>query len=234
MRAIRKAGIPFGVAGGLAANNYMPPRNTEDLDLAVRLADLEAAGQAIAMLGWQYLQPLALYGGLEGTAWKDADDNELDLIGVPGHLGEKAVAEAQGNRLTAGLPTITLPYLVTLKMIAARAVDTGDLARMLGRADEGTIARTRTVVRRFLPDEMDELEQFILLGRLEYAPTPQGVPTAPGHSSGPRRTDDVRCRVCGRALKDDVARRAGVGPDCARKEQRGNTPRVPRAVARKH
>lgn len=234
MRVIRKAGVPFGVAGGLAANNYMPPRNTLDLDLAVRLADLDAAGRAIAALGWLYLQPLALYGGLEGTAWKDADGNELDLIGVPGHLGEKTVAEAQGNRLTAGLPTVTLPYLVTLKMIAARAVDTGDLARMLGRADEDAIARTRAVVRRFLPDEMDELEQFILLGRLEYAPAPQATATSSGQTSAPLRTGEVRCRVCGRVLKDDAARRAGVGPDCARKEQRGDAPGSRRAAPRKH
>lgn len=218
---IRSAGIRFAVAGGLAANNYMPPRNTDDFDIAVRLGDLAAGGEAVRGAGWQYLGPLSLYGGLEGTAWKDAAENELDLIGVPGELGEKALAEAQGNRLTAGLPTLTLPYLVTLKLIAARPVDTGDLSRMLGRASEVDLGRVRAVVRRFLRDELAELEQFISLGRLEYAPPEPVRSPSPRSLAGPAPKGEVRCRVCGRVLKDEAARRAGVGPDCAKTERSG-------------
>ncbi len=169
IREWRRAGIRFGVAGGLAANNYMPPRNTDDFDVALQLADLSAAGGAAAAAGWQHLGPLALYGGLEGSAWKNGDD-ELDLIGVPGELGEQTVAQAQDNCITAGLPTVTLPFLVVLKLIAARPADTADLSRMLGKADDAALERTREVVGRFLRDEVAELEQFIAFGRLEYGP----------------------------------------------------------------
>jgi hypothetical protein len=233
IRALRRAGIRFGVTGGLAANNYMPPRNTDDFDLALCLADLVVAGEAATAAGWEYLGPLALYGGLAGTAWKDAADNELDLIGVPGALGREAVAEAQDNLITAGLPTVTLPFLVVLKLIAARPQDTADLSRMLGRADAAVLGRTRAVVGRFLPDELPELEQFIALGRLEYAPPD---PRTPGGT--PPRTDqqargEVRCRICGRVLKDEAARRAGIGADCARNERLGLTRRVGRGAPRR-
>jgi len=233
IRALRRAGIRFGVTGGLAANNYMPPRNTDDFDLALCLADLVAAGEAATAAGWQYLGPLALYGGLAGTAWKDAADNELDLIGVPGVLGEQAVAEAQDNLITAGLPTLTLPFLVVLKLIAARPQDTADLSRMLGRADAAVLKRTRAVVGRFLPDELPEVEQFIALGRLEYAPSdPQAPKGAPSRTNQSAR-GEVRCRMCGKVLKDEAARRAGIGPDCARNERLGLTRRAGRGAPRR-
>ena len=233
IRALRRAGLKFGVAGGLAANNYMPPRNTDDFDLALGLADLAAAGEAATAAGWEYLGPLALYGGLAGTAWKDAADNELDLIGVPGALGRQAVAEAQDNLITAGLPTVTLPFLVVLKLIAARPQDTADLSRMLGRADAAVLGRTRAAVGRFLPDELPELEQFIALGRLEYAPSdPRAPGGTPSRRSQPAR-GEVRCRICGRVLKDEAARRAGIGADCARNVRLGLTGRVGRGAPRR-
>lgn len=222
IRSMRHGGIRFAVAGGLAANNYMPPRNTDDFDIAVRLADLPAAEAAVAAAGWDRLGPLALYGGLEGSAWRDDEGDELDLIGVPGELGERAIHEAQGNLITAGLPTITLPFMVVLKLIAARPEDTADLARMLGRADEASLAATRAAVGRYLAAELPELEQFIALGRLEYASTSGPVPglrtATPQVIAG-----EVRCRVCRRILTGDAARRAGIGPDCAEKERRGLT-----------
>ena len=217
VRAVRRSGVPFAVAGGLAANNYMPPRNTDDFDIAVRLADLEAAGAAITAAGWDCLGDLSLYGGLKGTAWKDASENELDLLGLPGELGIKAIADAQGNPITSGLPTLTLPYLVTLKLIAARPIDTGDLSRMLGLADDTAIAQTRLVVRRFLPDDLPEFDQFVLLGRLEYPPDPDAAVTRPSAPVG-----QVRCRACGKVLKGEAARRAGIGETCARNERRKN------------
>jgi hypothetical protein len=238
IRGIRREGIRFGVAGGLAANNYMPPRNTDDFDIAVRLADLPAAEAAVAAAGWERLGPLALYGGLEGSAFRNADSEELDLIGIPGDLGERAIAEAQGNLITAGLPTITLHFMVVLKLIAARPEDTADLSRMLGRADDASLEATRAAVRRYLPEELAELEQFIALGRLEYAPAAR--PATQATVSPPRQVvGEVRCRVCHRVLTDEAARRAGIGPDCAEKERRGVTqrgraaaPRTPRRAGR--
>jgi hypothetical protein len=65
------------------------------------------------------------------------------------------------------LPIVDLTYLVALKLDASRSIDQGDLSRMLGFATDDDLDRVRTVVRRLLPADADDLEQYILLGRFE-------------------------------------------------------------------
>jgi hypothetical protein len=78
------------------------------------------------------------------------------------------VASAQCN-LGWGLPLATLSHLVTLKLLAGRAQDGADITRMLGHQDELTIQSVRAVVRKVLGDaEIEDLDQLIELGRLEY------------------------------------------------------------------
>jgi len=218
---LRGAGIEFAVAGAVAANNYMPPRSTADIDLAVRLGDLSRAGEAVGRAGWTRLGDLSLYGGLEGTAWEHADGHELDLLGLPAGLGEEAISTAQAN-LRDRLPTLTLPYVVVLKLIAARMSDTADIGRMLGRASNAEIEAVRAAVRRHRPEDADELEQMIVLGRLEYQ-GPSGksadqVRSSSAPSGKPTRSGT--CSVCGRPLRDphSIARR--MGDECARKSRR--------------
>lgn len=164
--------IPIAVTGANAANAYMPPRATGDLDLALPVADLTAAGQTLAEAGWEFLGNLQLYENLRGTAWKTGD-NELDLIGLPGDWGQEAIAVAQGNRLVAGLPTLTLPCVVVMKLISARPQDSADISRMLGSASEETLDAVRAVVRRWRPQDAEELEQMIALGQLEWGTPPK-------------------------------------------------------------
>ncbi|MCY7420050.1 MAG: hypothetical protein LH650_16495, partial [Chloroflexi bacterium] len=120
----------------------MPPRNTDDFDLMVRLTDLDRAGRAAQAAGRRLLRTRTLYENLEGTAWEDEDKRLLDLIGVPGLLGDEAVSTAQANT-RGGLPTLTLPYLVTLKLISARMTDSGDIGRMLGLAAPEEVEQVR-------------------------------------------------------------------------------------------
>ena len=164
--------LPFAVTGANAANAYMPPRATGDLDLALRVEDLAAAGLALAEAGWAFLGNLQLYENLRGAAWKKGD-NELDLIGLPGDWGQAAIAAAQANRLVAGLPTLTLPYVVVMKLISARPQDSADISRMLGSATEETLDAVRAVVRRWRPQDAEELEQMIALGQLEWGTPPK-------------------------------------------------------------
>ncbi|MGH7727548.1 MAG: hypothetical protein ACREM2_01985 [Vulcanimicrobiaceae bacterium] len=61
------------------------------------------------------------------------------------------------------------PFLVLMKMDSARGIDQGDLTRMLALADDSALERTRAVLARYShdPAAIDDLEQYLLLGRLE-------------------------------------------------------------------
>ena len=161
-------GVRHAVAGAVAANTYMPPRHTADIDVAMCLPDLPGAEEALRKAGWTRQGTLRLGGGLRRGAWVRAG-RELDLLGLPGRWGEEAITAAQGN-VVDGRPTLTLAHLVVAKLIAGRAVDVADLSRMLGAADEEALAAVRGAVTRHLPDARDDLEQLIVLGKLEYEP----------------------------------------------------------------
>lgn len=160
--------VRHAVAGAVAANTYMPPRQTADIDVAVRLLDLPAAEEALRQSGWMRQGTLRLGGGLRGSAWSRAG-RELDLLGLPGAWGEEAITTAQRN-VVADRPTLTLEHLVVAKLIAGRAVDVADLSRMLGAASMEALAIVREAVARHQPEAGDDLEQLIVLGKLEYEP----------------------------------------------------------------
>jgi hypothetical protein len=167
-------GVRHAVAGAVAANTYMPPRQTADIDAAVRLPDLPGAEEALRQAGWTRRGTLRLGGGLRGSAWGRAG-RELDLLGLPGRWGEEAITAAQRN-VVDGRPTLTLEHLVVAKLISGRAVDVADLSRMLGAASAEALAAVRGAVTRHLPDARDDLEKLIVLGRLEYELPPPGQP----------------------------------------------------------
>jgi hypothetical protein len=160
--------VRHAVAGAVAANAYMPPRQTADIDAAVRLPDLPDAEEAVRQAGWTREGTLRLGGGLRGSAW-GRTGRELDLLGLPGRWGDEAITAAQRN-IVDGRPTLTLEHLVVAKLISGRAVDVADLSRMLGVASAEALAGVRGVVTRHLPDARDDLEQLIALGKLEYEP----------------------------------------------------------------
>lgn len=162
--------VRHAVAGAVAANTYLPPRQTSDIDVAVRLPDLPATEEALRQAGWTRQGTLRLGGGLRGSAWGRAG-RELDLLGLPDPCGGEAIMAAQGN-LVHGRPTLTLEHLVVAKLIAGRAVDVADLSRMLGAASPEALAIVREAVARHQPDARDDLEKLIVLGGLEYEPPP--------------------------------------------------------------
>ena len=161
--------VRIAVAGAVAANAYMPPRQTADLDLAVQTADLGTAGLALKAAGWKLLGNLSLYEDLTGMAWK-LGRNELDLIGLPGTWGRAAIAAAQDNERVSGLATLTLPYVVVMKLISARPQDSADISRMLGPASGETLKAVRAVVKRWRSADVEDLDQMIVAGQLEYGP----------------------------------------------------------------
>lgn len=158
------AGIPHAVIGGVAAAAYMPGRQTDDIDFAVAVDDATRAETALQAAGWQRLHDLDL---IDGSAWRDDDGNELDLILIAGSWVASALKEAQSN-LVAEMPTMSLPYLTLLKLRAGRLTDMADISRMLGLASADVRAQTRVTVERHGADgDVEDLEQVIILGDLE-------------------------------------------------------------------
>ena len=144
--------VPFVVVGGVATRLYAPERVTNDLDILIKAQDAATLAADIERAGGSFqceVNGMALDVQEENAPW---------------------AAEAIANPASApnGLPVISLPYLVLMKMKAGRAIDIGDLSRVLGAADEESLAQTRSVMKSDYSDGLEDLESLIYLGRLEY------------------------------------------------------------------
>jgi hypothetical protein len=153
--------IPWAIVGAVATRAYMPERATKDLDILVRAPDGDEVRERLEAAGYRYLSSLAVPGFLllspEGV--------EVDII-----LGDYLwldEALAHPRRDPAGYPVLDLPYLVVMKMESSRGRDLGDLTTMLGLASEEELARVRSVMTHFAPDEAEDLESLIYLGQVE-------------------------------------------------------------------
>lgn len=160
-------GIRYAVIGGVATRMYMPERTTADLDVLVEPESLERAVAQLSARGYELqLRPLAFPDSRLGLIGRRLlQDRPVDVIASTQEWVHDAVETA---RLEDGvLPIVDLPYLVALKLDASRGVDQGDLTRMLGFASKADLERVRTIVRRLLPPDVDDLEQYIALGKHE-------------------------------------------------------------------
>lgn len=152
---------PYVVIGAVATALYMPQRFTDHLDL------LTSPNYAPAL--YRELEALRCRrtgtSRIGGTSWEVRDSGRLVVL----ESGEPWVRDAlaRPNHAPDGSPVITLPYLVLIKLAASRAVDVGDLSRMLGQADDTALAGVRTIVDRYRPEDREDLESLITLGRLE-------------------------------------------------------------------
>jgi hypothetical protein len=161
------AGVPHAVVGGVAANAYMAPRFTRDLDVGVLPGDLTRAEGRLAAAGWQQRgQTRPLDPNLEGCTWAGPTGRQLDLFAMRHPWAAKAVREAQVDPRT-GLPTLAAEYLVLMKLTVSRSADVADLTRMLGARTDAELERIRAAVRRHQPDDLDDVEQLVVLGRME-------------------------------------------------------------------
>jgi hypothetical protein len=153
--------IPWVIVGAVATRAYMPERATKDLDILVRREDGEEVRKRLEAAGYRYVSRLAVPGFLALSP----EGVEVDVIlGDYPWLDEALAHLCQDS---AGFPILDLPYLVLMKMESARGRDFGDLTTMLGLASEVDLVRVRAVVARYAPEEADDLESLIYLGRVE-------------------------------------------------------------------
>ena len=159
-------GIPWAVVGAVATRAYMPERATRDLDIVVRLGDRDAAQERLVKAGYQVAGRLAIPGFLI----RSPEGTEIDIILGDYPWLDEALAHLRQD--PAGYPILDLPYLVLMKLAASRVQDTADLSRMLGLASDDQLAQVRAVAARFAPDELEDLESLVYLGRIEMQENP--------------------------------------------------------------
>lgn len=160
LRTITK--VPFVVIGGVATRLYAPERMTDDLDILIESQNAAALSADLTKGGCQKQGNLSI----GGSHWSLPDGVALDILEESASWAAEAIAHPESG--PESLPVIALPYLVLMKMRAGRAIDIGDLSRILGAADDASLAQTRSVMAANLPDGVEDLESLIQLGRLEY------------------------------------------------------------------
>ncbi len=154
-------GVPWVVAGGVATRAYMPERATKDLDVLVRAGDGDAVLARLKDSGYQVVSTL----GIPGYVLRSSDGVEIDVLLSDAVWLDEALAQV--GRDPAGFPVLALPYLVLTKLTAMRSQDWADVSRMLGLASEIELERVRDVVRRYSPEDAEDLEALIILGQRE-------------------------------------------------------------------
>ncbi len=157
-------GIDWVIVGGVATRAYMPERMTKDLDILAHQNDKDAILARLKQAGYQMIERLAI----PGYSLRSPEGVEVDvLFGMDAWLKD---ALSQPVRDSAGLPVIGLPYLILLKMGAQRAQDLADVSRMLGLASDAELDAVRAVVARYSPEDSEDLESLIFIGKQEHNP----------------------------------------------------------------
>ena len=155
--------IRWAVIGAVAARLYMPERLTHDLDIVIEAMDGPQARRKLLAAGFTYQGELSI----GGSSWMMSDGKWMDMLEGDNAWWADAIAEAQTNRDGQGLPVIPLRYLTLMKFQAGRVQDIADVTRILGQASASTLNAVRTLFAEYAPEDVDDLESLIELGRLE-------------------------------------------------------------------
>jgi hypothetical protein len=172
LRPILK-GIPWAIIGGVATRAYMPERMTKDLVILVRHSDEAEVRDRLEAGGYRAVAPLPIPGCL----YRSTDGAEIDVI--LGRYPWLDAALAHVRHDPAGYPVLDLRYLVLIKLAASCVQDAADISRMLGLAPDEELARVRTAVARYAPDDVDDVESLIYLGQVEMGRTPPASRSTP-------------------------------------------------------
>lgn len=109
--------------------------------------------------------PHAVIGRGAAAGWPDA--RRVHLVPIPRRWARAALWAPRRDPRT-GVVTLPVGYVVLMKLAVSRLVDVADLTRVPGGRSDAELAEIRRIVRRFGgPDDPEDLEQLIALGRLE-------------------------------------------------------------------
>jgi hypothetical protein len=158
--------IQWAIVGGVATRAYMPERMTKDMDILVHQNDGEFVIKQLEKAGFRIVSQLAVPGYLMHAP----DGTELDVIFGDYPWLKKALKTLGQD--PAGYPVITLPYLALMKLQAQRSQDWTDVSRMLGWAEDKVLDEVRAVVKEYAPEDVEDLEALIFIGKREQEEYP--------------------------------------------------------------
>jgi len=153
--------IKWVIVGGVATRAYMPERMTKDLDILVHQNNKDTVLAKLQQTGYQIIEQLAI----PGYSLRSPEGIEVDVLFRNDTWLKDALNQPAYD--SAGYPVISLPYLILLKMDAQRAQDWADVSRMLGLASDTELDRVRAVVAQYTPEDSEDLESLIFIGKQE-------------------------------------------------------------------
>lgn len=142
--ALRHAGIPYAVCGGIAVTAYGATRTTKDIDIAIERAYLARALAAVVPLGYTIPAGVMTFGA--GTAQERHVQRVNKLVGSEHLVLDLLIAEAAysgvlDDRVDVDLPQGPITFvsrdtLLRMKRVAGRPIDLADIEKLEG-GDEG-------------------------------------------------------------------------------------------------
>ena len=136
--ALNKAGVPYAVAGGNAVAAWVSRvdeaavRNTQDVDILLRRADLPAATTALAAAGFVYRHVKSLDIFLDGANASDRDAVHVVFAGEKVRPENPAITpDVTESEQAESFRLVTLEALVRMKLIAFRDKDRTHLRDLL-------------------------------------------------------------------------------------------------------
>jgi hypothetical protein len=138
--ALRSAGVPYAVCGGIAVTAYGATRTTKDIDVAIAREHVPAALAAVAPLGYNIPAGPMTFGA--GTVQERHVQRVNKIVGWQ-HLvldlliAEAAYAGVLDDRVDVPLPAGTITFvsrdtLLRMKRLAARPIDLADIEKLEG------------------------------------------------------------------------------------------------------
>jgi len=161
--ALEQAGVPYAVAGGNAVAEWVgrvdedAVRNTRDVDILIRRADLPLAKAALEPAGFVYCQSFGVDMFLDGPDGRPTSAVHLLFAGEPVRTNDPAIAPDVGDSERGPeFRVLSLPAVVRMKLTAFRDKDRTHLRDLIG---VGLIDQSWTA--RLPPDLAARLQQLL-------------------------------------------------------------------------
>lgn len=150
VQTLKDEGVDFALAGGLAVKYWVDIRESLDIDFVLHTKDIEKIMKLFP--NGQDL-PLMYSVRIDGT---DIDFLKGDLFSWTDEALKNAPEKSD---LGVKMKIVPPEYLVLFKFRAGRETDLKDIKGLISL--DGVAEKARLLVNKFMPDELDDIEQMI-------------------------------------------------------------------------